>query len=230
MPSYKVIQSGHIIEIYEYQRTRAKIPIVTDEEYNGEIEQEEKEKIEDNKKERKDEYKQRTNIRARNMIRRLINMNFTNESLFVTLTFKENIQDIPFANNEFKKFIQRMKYKQSDFAYVAVMEFQKRGAIHYHMVCNFKTKWESHAELQARERELADIWRHGFCDIQEIKHLDNVGAYLIKYMSKDNIDTRLEGKKRYFFSKSLDKPMELSGEEAVKIIEEYLEKDSCFYE
>lgn len=231
MPSYKVIRSGHIVEIYEYQNTRAKLPLEEKEEkYDGEFEEIgleiDGEKIE--KEDRKDEYKQRTNIRARNKIRRLINMNFDNNSLFVTLTFAENIQDIPYANNEFDKFIKRMKRRQSDFAYVAVMEFQKRGAIHYHMVCNWETSWKDHEELQARERELARIWKHGFCDIQEIKHLDNVGAYLIKYMTKDNIDDRLNGKKRYFHSRNLDKPVELTGEEAVKVIEEYLNKIPVF--
>lgn len=231
MPSYKVIKSGHIVEIYEYQNTRAKLPTIEEsEQYDGDIEQCEKvqEGTGEEKGERTGEYKQRTNIRARNQIRRLINMNFNNNSLFLTLTFAENVQDIPYANKEFKKFIQRIKYKQSDFAYVAVMEFQKRGAIHYHMVCNWKAEWNNIQELHDRENEIARIWSHGFCDIQEIKHLDNVGAYLIKYMTKENVDDRLNGKKRYFHSKNLDKPMELTGNEAVKIIEEYLNKIPVF--
>ena len=231
MPSYKVIRSGHIVEIYEYQNTKAKLVLAEREEnYTGEFEEEKEkgEKIEEEEKDRKDEYKARTNVRARNNLRRLINMNFNNKSLFVTLTFKENIQDIPHANKEFKKFIQRMRYKQPNFAYVAVIEFQKRGAIHYHMVCNLDTHWKDHDELQARERELAEIWTNGFCDIQEIKHLDNVGAYLIKYMTKDNVDSRLEGKKRYFSSKNLDRPIELTGEEAKKLIEEYFNKIPVF--
>lgn len=230
MPSYKVIKSGHIVEIYEYQNTRAKLPIVVEDEYNGEIEKaEEEEKEEEEKGDRTDEYKQRTNIRARNQIRRLINMNFDNKSLFVTLTFAENITDIPFANNEFDKFIKRIKRKQANFAYVAVMEFQKRGAIHYHMVCNWQcSTWNNLDELHERENEIARIWRNGFCDIQEIKHLDNVGAYLIKYMTKDGVDERLNGKKRYFHSRNLDKPVELKGEEAVKLIEEYFNKIPVF--
>lgn len=230
MPSYKVIKSGHIVEIYEYQNTRAKLPLnIDDEEYNGDVEEKEKESekeiiVED----RKDEYRQRTNIRARNKLRRLVNANFDNKSLFVTLTFAKNIIDIPFANNEFNKFIKRMRDRQGDFVHTSVIEFQERGAIHYHMVCNYKTDWKSHEELQARERELAKIWSHGFCDIQEIKHLDNVGAYLIKYMTKDNIDIRLEGKKRYFHSRKLINPEEITGEDAVKLIQEYTNKIPVF--
>lgn len=232
MPSYKVIKTGHIIEIYEYERTRAKnrkVDYDEEEEYDFDREREETEQTKEiEKADRKDEYRQRTNIRARNTLRRLINANFDNTSLFITLTFAENIQDIPYANREFKKFVQRMKYKQSDFVYCAVIEFQKRGAIHYHMVCNWKATWNNQEELHREENKVAGIWKHGFCDIQPIAHLDNVGAYLIKYMSKDNVDIRLEGKQRYFRSNSLNSPDEIQGEEAIKIIEECMDSIPVF--
>lgn len=35
-------------------------------------------------------------------IARLVDTNFDNQTKFLTLTFKENIQDIEYANNEFK--------------------------------------------------------------------------------------------------------------------------------
>lgn len=232
MPSYKVIKSGHIVEIYEYQNTRAKLPLTFEEEYNGEVDaEEEKAKEEKAKEERIDEYRQRTNIRARNNLRRLVNANFDNKCLFITITFAENITDIPFANNEFNKFIKRMKYKQDNFAHASVIEFQKRGAIHYHMICNWEVTWNNHKELQALERDIAKIWGNGFADIQEIKdmkNVDNVGAYLIKYMSKNNIDTRLEGKKRYFHSRNLIQPIEVMGEYAVRLIEHFKDKIPVF--
>lgn len=43
-------------------------------------------------------------------IARLVDTNFDNQTKFLTLTFKENIQDIEYANNEFKKFIKRLNY------------------------------------------------------------------------------------------------------------------------
>lgn len=36
-------------------------------------------------------------------IARLVDTNFDNQTKFLTLTFRENIQDIAYANNEFKK-------------------------------------------------------------------------------------------------------------------------------
>lgn len=57
-------------------------------------------------------------------IARLIDMNFDNQTKFLTLTFIENIQDITYANNEFNKFIKRLNYelyhtKRSKLKYLA---------------------------------------------------------------------------------------------------------------
>jgi hypothetical protein len=57
-------------------------------------------------------------------IARLVDMNFDNQTKFLTLTFKENIQDIEYANNEFKKFIKRLNYnlyktKKANLKYIA---------------------------------------------------------------------------------------------------------------
>jgi len=214
MPSYRVIVSGHVVEIYKYQGSILK---KDDDTFLSDKGGRDK----DGKEERKAEYNATVNQRARNKIRRLINANFTEESLFVTLTYKKNMQDIQASNENLKKFVQKMKRRQKDFIYVAVIEFQKRGAIHYHMLCNYRVQWNNLEELQAHERDLGDIWGHGFVDIGYKKN-DNAGAYLIKYMTKDNDDERLKGKQRYFFSrKGLKQPEEAIGGEAVRIIREF---------
>lgn len=193
MPSYRVIKSGHIVEIYKYQRSVShKVDDPFFKSVGGGRDKEGKE-------ERKGEYAATVNNKARNKIRRLINANFTSKSEFITLTYAENMQDIERASYDFKKFIQKLKRIQKDFKYVAVIEFQKRGAIHYHMLCNLKLEWSNLEGLQSLERDLAVKWGQGFVDIG-YKENDNAGAYLIKYMTKDNIDERLSGKKRYFFS------------------------------
>jgi hypothetical protein len=59
---------------------------------------------------------------------------------------------------------------------------------------------------------LEKIWGNGFVWINDLlksnkgKPVDNVGAYMVKYMSKDFIDERLMGKKSYFTSKNLKRP------------------------
>ena len=59
------------------------------------------------------------------------------------------------------------------------------------------------------QRELQEIWGHGFVYINAVKHVDNIGAYIVKYMSKNTEDTRLQGLKAYLYSRNLVKPYEI---------------------
>ena len=151
--------------------------------------------------------------RARKIVIRTINSNPCLDK-FLTLTFEENITDLDYSNNEFKKWIDRVNYKvfktkKRVMKYVAVIEFQKRGAIHYHVLCNLP---------YIDSNELAKVWGHGFIRLNKIKgdikrfgstECDNVGAYVCKYMTKDNDDPRLEGRNCYLMSRNLDKPQEI---------------------
>ena len=62
------------------------------------------------------------------------------------------------------------------------------------------------------QKKLEDIWGNGFVWIRNLlkandgKPVDNVGAYIVKYMDKDMIDERLVGKKAYFTSRNLKRP------------------------
>ena len=140
--------------------------------------------------------------KRRDEIRRLVTMNFDNNCIFITLTYKDNITDIKISNKEFKKFIQRLKraYPEIDIKYLSVIEFQKRGAIHYHMIVNIRF---------VNSKDLERLWGLGFVKISVINQVDNVGAYLVKYMSKDLVEPRLMGLKAYNCSKGLDRPIEL---------------------
>lgn len=149
-------------------------------------------------------YQRRQKIR-RNRIRQLVCSNFDSGSKFVTLTFDNSrdfdITDVQACNKYFKQFIQRLRYRYADLQYLAVIEFQDkngRGAVHYHMICNLPF---------IKKNELADIWRAGFVKINRIDKVDNVGAYVIKYMCKDTEDTRLCGENAYMHSKGLKEPV-----------------------
>lgn len=143
-----------------------------------------------------------TNQRRRDMVRRLACCNFNAEfDKFFTLTFKENITDVKQANYIFKKFLQRLKWKfGKDIKYLAVIEFQNRGAVHYHVLSDIP---------YIRQEELQDLWGEGFVYINAITHVDNVGAYIVKYMTKDNTDERLQGLKAYLYSRNLKRPEEI---------------------
>lgn len=200
----RVIRTGKILEVYEYEK-----PIIksSDKMRKGRA----------NSLYTSDETKvnNRNKIasRARASVRRYANAN-PQLNKFLTLTFKENITDLDFAHYEFDKFIKRVKTRVKGVQYIAVLEFQKRGAIHFHLLCNFP---------YMPVEEIAKLWGNGFVRINRIDNVDNVGAYITKYMSKDNLDERLQGRKCYTMSKGLHAPEVYMYEEEVEQIMENLE-------
>lgn len=189
----KYIITGDIIEVYNYEHYLSG---------KGNEKGNNNKDLDTDEKTKQKNYNLRLQTR-RDLIRRLACLNFNNKyDKFLTLTFKENITDLTFSHEEFKKFIKRLEYKQGKkLKYLAVIEFQNRGAIHYHCLINFD--YIPHEELQ-------NIWGNGFVFITSISHVDNLGAYLVKYMTKDNDDIRLRGKKGYLASRNLKRPETIS--------------------
>lgn len=160
---------------------------------------------------------QKNLIRSRNEMCRLILANEGMFKTFITLTFKENITDLEYANNQFAKWTRQIKRKSPNFQYVAVPEFQKRGAVHYHLLTNIdysnydvicqneKRIWKPESETWKIFKTLK-YWSHGFTsaiDVTDEKY--DVARYMAKYMIKD-ADNRLFGKRRYLYSLGLKRP------------------------
>jgi len=201
----KIYRLGDIYEVYKYE-----LPVYA---CYHKFKKSNKKNTDENAKK---ENRKKVVTRIRNNIRRLAIANFNEYSRFFTATFKDNITSMDYANSEFKKFIKRIKYKYDDFKYIAVVEFQKRGTIHYHMLSDFG---------YIEQKELEKIWGNGFVWIRDLltsnnsKPVDNVGAYIVKYMNKNSIDKRLMGKKAYFTSRNLKRP---------EIVYENMGLDECF--
>lgn len=87
------------------------------------------------------------------------------------------------------------------------MEFQKRGAIHYHVLL---FNWEF-----VEKKVLEEIWGLGFIKLIPYNEQDNLAKYLTKYFTKGAGDERLDGKKRYFCSKNLKRPQIINQEKKV---------------
>lgn len=201
----RVVVSGKVVELYEYEKPvikgtgkrrvgRAGFGVTTE-----------------NTKERN---RQKTAFRACRLVRNTINAN-PELNKFLTLTFGVNETNLNIARYEFDKFVKRLKTYFANFKYIEVVEFQKRGAIHFHLLCNLP-----YIEIGY----LSKIWGNGFVKINRIDNIDNVGAYITKYMTKDNIDERLVGRKCYSMSKGLKKPKEYTKEQD---IDEILENIDC---
>ena len=164
--------------------------------------------------------------RTRMNIMRLVNSN-PDFLTFLTLTFdeskvenKKDITEFEKCNYWFKAFIQRLKYNFPDIKYLAVPEFQgdyyfrtgiKKefgGAIHYHLLLDQK--------IEAKKME--KIWRHGFVKINKIKSINNIGLYVSKYLSKESFNKKYFGKRKFFYSKSLNRPKEYKEQDCEPIL------------
>ena len=218
---YKVIMSGGIIEVYEFEKLPPTKRLKEVEDGYDPLDLENT-KLELSKEDRTLERRQQTVRDARNTTRRLALMNFGPGDTFFTMTYAENMQDLEQADKDFKKFIQRFKYHHGDFKYLAVREFQKRGAIHYHMLCSWTRAFEGEEDIRSWERYFGEqLWGHGFVDIKFLNHVDNVGAYLIKYMTKNLSIELFKGKKVYLPSKGLERPEVFRGDQAEELIRFY---------
>lgn len=225
----KVIRTGHVLEVYTYEKpppdnTKAyewgdddNFPYWDIYETERDPFTADKDWIKDRETLKK-EWSRGNSIKRRNKVRRLITANFNEHSKFITLTFRENITDLDRANREFKKFIQRMRRKYGKFKYLAVIEFQQRGAVHYHMISDLP---------YIKKQKLADIWRHGFVRINDIEHVDNVGAYVVKYMTKESDNPLLRSRKTYLPCRGLIQPEEIGGDTGEAIAEDLRAQKKC---
>lgn len=171
--------------------------------------------------EKKEQNREQSLRIARQKIRRLVNSNAGQwtepsgsiaKSKMLTLTFRENEKDIKKANYEFEKFIKRMNYYyRINIKYLAVVEFQKRGAIHYHLIL-FNMPFID--DLKALE----SIWGNGKINIKALKNVDNIGAYLCKYLTKDTAE-RLKEKKCFFYSRGLKKEEVIKDEKKINLLQ-----------
>ena len=197
----KVVKSGNVIEIYKYEKGVFKGFINENGRAGNGF-------ITDEQKERNREI---SLMRARRDLRRIVNANVGQwgddvTSKFLTLTFKDNVRDLDLANYEFRQFVKRLNYKVygkkcSKLKYSAVPEFQERGAVHYHVIF--------YNLPYTKSKVIEEVWGNGFIKINKIDDIDNVGAYICKYITKGNIDSRLKGRKCYFNSRGLKKPVEV---------------------
>jgi len=158
--------------------------------------------------------RRKDNLNAlRNNIRRLVNANnlrYGYEPCFLTFTYAVNQSDISCAWADWHRFMRDLRNVLGPLHALTVMEFQKRGAVHFH--CIF---FNLHPDIETTERQtrfIADIWRHGFVDIERVRSARNVGAYVCKYLNKSADDERLRGKKFYSTTRNLFRPQTYTGE------------------
>ncbi len=153
---------------------------------------------------------ERSIIRSKLECQRLAKANINDWKVFITLTFKENVTDVSYSNKRLSYFIDKVRRVKPDFKYLCIPEFQKRGATHYHMLCNVDIDDKTLIYSQENNPKFKHIkyWNDGFTSVEIIKgDPKKIVGYIAKYMTKD-IDNRLFGHRRYFCSRNLKKPKE----------------------
>ena len=207
--------------------------------------EEEKEKLHREQAQAKQEQKQKTHssiCRTRTAIRRLVNAN-PHLNQFLTLTFADSMPDLKTANRHFDRFIKRIMRAYPNFEYIAVNEFQsdfyfrtgerkpEGGSVHYHLLCNLGPKDTSKDKLFMWERKFAiKYWQNGFVKIKLVEQVTNMGAYFCKYLSKDMFDKRMFRKKKFFCSRTLQRPIELTGEKAILFFNKFVKSQQPIFE
>jgi len=183
----KCIISGDLYEFYEFST-----PVKTGSRKSAEIREDsltDSEKMENRK---------RSLIRTKKNIKRYLHCN-DDLLYFWTLTFKDNVKDVDCANRLFKQFIQRLRYVYPDIKYLSVVEYQKRGAVHYHIIVD---EWVSFDFMSS-------LWNNGYVLVKKVNDRRHLVNYLLKYFTKiSSTDKRLWNKKIFFRSRNLTMPEE----------------------
>jgi len=156
--------------------------------------------------------------RAQSSFFRLVRANIspTRPPALLTLTMREIIT-LKEAWRAYQLFAQRWRRSVSGVSYIAVSEFQRRGAVHFHVLV-----WGLNDDEIAGERNtrrIAKLWGHGFVDIRSSDGSPRLATYLAKYLFKAVHDPRNVGQKLYSASRNVVRSVSVKSKEAVNFFE-----------
>lgn len=208
---FKVIGYGKYLEVYEFQapinvyRHRPSSRKLLEPEEVMEILVNPEKQVSNN---RSEEYRKQNAIRAKNRIRRLVQRNFDKVGKLLTLTFRDtdrfDITSLKACHQRYAYFVKRLSSQFPNTRYLAVPEFQKRGAVHYHLVLDIP---------YTPVEELRELWPYGFIQIKKIFNPACVGLYIAKYVSKAMLDERYQNHRCFHSSKNLKQPVIAYGDQ-----------------
>ena len=222
--NHRVVKCGDVYEVYDYEK-----PVFTGFSSNGG-----RHNSVNTTDEVKELNREKALARTRKDIRNIINCNFDKygeRSKFLTLTFGDDVTDLTYAYKCFTDFVKRLNYqvfdsKKSLLKYTCVPEiqwerFEKYGVKvwHFHVVL-YNLPW-------TRQSVLQDIWGNGHVWVNVVDDVDNVGAYICKYITKESAG-ELVGKKSVSNSRGLYKPVEIKDKKKVSEVVAHLETDKSY--
>ncbi|MES9961693.1 MAG: hypothetical protein ABW089_14780 [Sedimenticola sp.] len=151
-----------------------------------------------------------------------------NADTLLTLTYRENQENLDLAWKHFRAFNKLMKKRYRDWQYVCVPERQKRGAIHFHLAIKGQYHWNTVRRFwkQAIQGEGNVDFRRRKDNGKYITNPRRIARYLAKYLTKQDM---VEFNKRRYSSSKIELPEPITGWLALgvpvfKIMREIIER------
>ncbi len=139
---------------------------------------------------------------------------------FVTLTFDKNKidrLDDTATRKAFRLWANSMRKHFPTMTYVAVEEYHKKGGLHYHLLLGQVTaeqlglidsgKRVKNGRCKGQPIYNVSKWKFGYSTITKVLDVEAVKYYLSKYLTKGQIDPRFFGKKRFYTSQNINRPI-----------------------
>lgn len=115
--------------------------------------------------------------RAQNKIRHLTFSNSVRLApLLIRLSYAKNMQCRQTAQKDFSRFIRTLRSRYPYIKYLYVFEYQKRGAIHVHMLL-FESGFIPFSEIE-------NLWIPGGTRVERVRSRERAGNYVGKYCGK----------------------------------------------
>lgn len=210
----KIIISGNTVETYEYQKSIPYTHQTGTASHKGRKRDTSNVDLDDRSsvlvaKARRQDHAKRAQMDFKRLVR--ANLGESDHPVLVTLTYRENAVEVSKCYKDFTAFNQRLRaaYK-TEFKYVSVVEFQRRGAVHFHALY-----WRLPAYVVYRERQirnLAYLWGHGFVYLKQTDSSYKIANYLAKYMVKAFTNPLLFNQKAYVASRNIKRPTRIGSE------------------
>lgn len=231
----KIIRSGNQIEVYQYEKRRFVSKRIRGADTYRKTTSRTKARRPDSIR------------RASKAFRRIVRSNLAGDAcpVLLTLTMRQKLP-YPASCKLFTQFIARLRRRYgAAVRYIAVPEFQKRGAVHWHLLiwglpagsgCTGYVKRQGkytyfvetcppEKDCERKTRSLARLWLRGFADCIETDGHAKLIGYLTKYLSKAMHDLRYGGTKAYYASRNVMRPMSVAGNSLIDYIEELVPVD-----
>lgn len=165
--------------------------------------------------------------RSYNNLRRILNMNFSgsHQELFITLTYNSPMLDYYEANLDFKNFWRKFKYRYENCEYVRIIEPQKNGSWHFHVL----VKQIGGEQLYVSQKELYKMWEHGAVHVKHIPFKKNFANYFFADPTSKNDKARDKGYRIRFYPPNfqfyscskgiiIPKPIKMTHAEIMKLV------------